>query len=303
MLKFLLLTSLVATQGSLPFLNVENNENNTCYSSLDSTTESAHSYNNESFIVYEDEANQILSSLSKDKYFPYQDIIVNKDVLWKGLGPDNSSRYDAIHSVISSQYNRSISMLDVGASNGYFSIRAVQDFQGQSVMTDMSDRLTDICRLNTDITNKLIYIKKQFSAEDLKKMGSSVHFDLIIGLNVLHHIPEWKQFIEEMFNIADTVIIETPPAGDPRSLYKTNISAIEEEMVARQGIVIAKTPRVLPGKHQNLKKMESGLNLENAVDLEVVASMYLFQGGRKNDNFQEINVNDLSQFELAYPKK
>lgn len=150
----------------------------------------------EKLTISQEKANQILANLSKDNYFPYQDIIVNDDVLWKGLGPDCQSRYEAIYKVLSKKYDRPITVLDIGANNGFFSISLARDMRALSVMVDTTDRLADICELNTDVAGKLFYMKQQMSVQDLKELGKDLHFDVVIVLHVLHHIPEWKIFIK-----------------------------------------------------------------------------------------------------------
>ena len=176
------------------------------------------------------------------------------------------------------------------------------DMKGQSVMIDTTDRLTHICELNTHLAHQLFYIKKQMSFNDLKKLGKKVHFDIVIALNVLHHIPEWKSFIAELFDIADTVIIETPPAHDPRLSYKKNIAAIEEELISRGGTIIATTPRVAPGKHHDLKKMVYGKQLEITTLADAKSSMFIFDAQSYNKEFHQIFAQDLKAFPLEYPK-
>lgn len=92
-------------------------------------------------VIDANKANKILSDLSKENYFPYQDIVVNDDILWKGFGPNCTSRYNAIFRALSEKYQRPITVLDIGANNGYFSLRLAKDFKGQSVMVDTTDRL------------------------------------------------------------------------------------------------------------------------------------------------------------------
>lgn len=109
-------------------------------------------------------------------------------------------------------------------------------------------------------------------------------------------------FNEELFNIADTVIIETPPSNDSRLPYKKNIIAIEEEMVARGGIVIAQTSRVVPGIYHNLEKMMYGTQLEILFEKDVQSSMYVFDVHSPNACFNNINVQNLELFLMRVQK-
>lgn len=249
------------------------------------------------------EADDILSNLSKEKYFPYQDIMVNGERLWKGLGTDCPSRYAAIHRAIVKKYNRPVTVLDIGANNGYFSLNLANRLGSQCVMVDLSDRLGTICELNTNVADKLIYLKKALSAGDLEAIGKSVHFDVVILLHVLHHVPEWKDFFDKASGIADTVVVETPPSNDPRLEKKTTIPAIEKELQSRNGIIIAQTPRVKPGCFDSLKKMEYGAMHNVPVDVAVKSSMYVFNNVQSNRSFNPIKPETLAKFGLAYPKQ
>ena len=247
-------------------------------------------------------ANIILSSLSKEKYFPYQDIIINGELLWKGVGPECFYRYEAIHNALIKKYNRTITVLDIGANNGYFSLKLAENLGAQCIMVDVTDRLKNICEFNTNLRDKLIYLKKTFSAHDLDKMSKKINFDVIIALNVLHHIPAWKDFLDKMFLMADTVIIETPPKNDPRVTDKPIILEIEKELKRRNGNIIAQTLRTEPGFFNSLKKMEYGQSYSVPFYDDVKSSMYLFDNAPAKVSPAFIKFSTLSKFGLVYPK-
>jgi hypothetical protein len=185
---------------------------------------------------------EILSQLSKERYFPYQDIIINNEVIFRGVGPDCNSRYEAISKIIA-KYNRPIKILDLGASNGYFSLRIAHDFDALCVMIDVSDRLCNICQLNYKIPN-LVYLKKELSLYDLTVLCQHEHFDVVLALNVVHHMEPWKEILDIIFQLGDTIIIETPPANDNRVQETPSIPLIEEYLLNKDGrSIIAKTPR------------------------------------------------------------
>lgn len=208
---------------------------------------------------------EILSQLSKERYFPYQDIIINNEIISKGVGPDCSLRYDAISKVLS-KYQGPIKVLDIGASNGYFSLRIAHDYNALCVMADVSDRLCKICELNDQIPN-IIYLKKALSLNDLSDLCQNEHFDVVLALNVVHHMEPWKEILDVIFKLGDTVIIETPPSNDDRVKDTPSIPLIEDYLLNKSGgKVIAQIPRaaannfdqivVLDGKTDFLKQKE-----------------------------------------------
>lgn len=175
----------------------------------------------------------LLNMLSYERYFPYQDILINNEAISKGVGPDCSSRYDAISAVLK-QYKRPIKVLDIGASNGYFSLRIAHDYQSLCVMADLSDRLCKICELNTELPN-IVYLRKELSLEDLQLLNQEEHFDVVLALNVVHHMEPWKEILDVIFELGDTVIVETPPANDNRVSFTPSIPFIEEYLLNRPG--------------------------------------------------------------------
>lgn len=174
----------------------------------------------------------LLEELSFGKDALYQDIIVNGETIFHG-DRECEERYQAIKQVLD-LYERPITTIDIGANNGYFSIRAAQEYGSTAVMVDMQDRLEKICEYNTDL-NTLICLNKQLTTHDLKELNRREHFDVLILFHVLHHIAEpdsWKVFLDEVFKLADNVIIQTPPGNDGFIADKPNIPAIERHLLS-----------------------------------------------------------------------
>lgn len=245
------------------------------------------------------QANRVLKDLSSDQYFPYQDITINGETIWKGTGPDCSSRYTAIAAALACKYNRSFSVLDIGANNGYFSLNLARDYNAKVVMADTTDRLTKICTYNTDSNKNLLYCKKQFSTDDLNTLPAGTHFDAVLLLNVLHHIPDWKPFIEKISSLSDTLIVENPPSNDPRCSYKTTIPAIQTHLEQLKAPVIARTPRSQPGFFQDLKTMEFQMTLEVPVLPNVQSVMHVVHMG-KRENMTPLFGNMFQQCNVQY---
>jgi SAM-dependent methyltransferase len=214
---------------------------------------------------------EMLNLLSQERYFPYQDVTINNEVLARGVGPDCSSRYDAIKAVLA-KYRRPIKVLDIGASNGYFSLRIAYDFDALCVMADVSDRLCNICKLNDQI-NGIVYLKRALSLEDLKALNALEHFDVVLALNVVHHMSPYKEILDLIFELGDTIIIETPPANDTRAEENPDVPLIEQYLLDKQnGIVIAQTPRAAANNFEEITSLIDTAN--HLVQKEYIPGAY-----------------------------
>lgn len=206
--------------------------------------------------ISSDERQTILQTLSKERYFPYQDIVINNEVLAKGVGPDCSSRYDAIKGILDT-YKKPIKVLDIGASNGYFSLKIVHDYDALCVMVDTSNRLLDICKFNDKI-NGIVYLKKELSLEDLQFLNKNEHFDVVLALNVVHHMQPYKEILDILFQLGDAIIIETPPANDDRVNDNPDIPNIEKYLINKKnGICIAQTARAASNNFEEITSLET----------------------------------------------
>ncbi|MFC1842031.1 class I SAM-dependent methyltransferase [Candidatus Dependentiae bacterium] len=180
--------------------------------------------------------------------YPYQDIIINNKIVKRGRGPSCDSRYAAISKVLS-QYKRPITVLDIGAAEGYMSLRIAKNFDATCVMIEHPSGesggfLKQLCQLNTDRDN-LVLLYKKITAEELKLLSSCERFDVVIALNVLHHFPKdkWKIAANSILSMADYAIIETPPVEDTGSIGKPTLPGIIKFLKSHRGKIIARTSR------------------------------------------------------------
>lgn len=190
----------------------------------------------------------ILEKLSKDYAWAYQDILVNGKKIHHGW--QCAERYAVIKPILD-QYERPIKILDIGADNGYFSIRASTEHDATCVMADTTLRLKRICEYNNEVPG-LIYLKKRLSSEDLKYLAEHEHFDVVLVLNVLHHISgndNYKDFLDAALALGDNVIIETPPLVDQIHLNSQQVADVFHELESRPNkTVIGSFPRLTEGE-------------------------------------------------------
>lgn len=243
----------------------------------------------------QDEKNSILKSLSQEKYFVYQDIVINGQTIWQGLGPNCLDRYIFIKKILD-QYKRPIKVLDLGASNGYFSFKIAQDYDALCVMVDTSNRLLDLCYLN-DTLQGIVYLKHSINLDDLLFLVEHEHFDVILAFNVLHHLHPCKEIMDTLFMLGDIVIIETPPANDPRIHKKTTIPFIEEYLIAKMnneldGQIIGESLRSTPQQFDHITCMSADLDLFKEIEYcqNVYSKIFCF-GAVNNMTYSNLFFN------------
>lgn len=149
----------------------------------------------------------------------YQDLWINGQIYETAIRKRCNERYDVIKQLIEKRYQRPITVLDIGAAEGYFSFRLANDFEGTFVMIEKSyaprslahPLIKKLCALNTTLDN-IILLYRHVTLKDLQEIAKHEHFDVILCLNVLHHVKENEQipFYHAVRSLGDTIIIEHP---------------------------------------------------------------------------------------------
>jgi len=158
----------------------------------------------------------------------YQDIIKNGQVI-KGVR-ECETRYQAIKPILE-RFNRSFSVLDIGANLGYFSFRIAEDFP-KSTITMIenlyADQLLNLCIENNK--DNIILLKKHLDSTVLKNLSSCEHFDVVLSLSVIHHINDTEETIKNIEDLGDLIIIETPHYLDSGSCGQKNLKQIYDHV-------------------------------------------------------------------------
>jgi hypothetical protein len=221
------------------------------------------------------EINNFLSIARKEVY---QDILVDGVTIKEGV-KDCEIRYPNIKKVLD-HYKRPFTVLDIGASEGYFSLRIATEYDCTCVMIegDNSLLLPQICGLNKKLSN-LVVLEKFITPQDLKELGECEHFDLVLAFNVIHQIKDpnnkekevWKETIDSLLTLGDHILIETPPPGCHTAANKELLPLIEAYLSQnKHGKVIGQVPRYgRPGlptsdqKYSNVYLFEMNKNVLN----------------------------------------
>lgn len=179
----------------------------------------------------------------------YQDAWIRGRV---GASGDRSceDRYAVIRSLVQ-PYTRPITVWDLGANLGYFGCRLAEEFACHAVMVESRPALVEVCQQNA--LPSTVAMTHRVSAEDLGELAASEHADLVLALNVLHHMPDWSEALDAILALGEDVIIETPGRGDVRSAHYARAQAILDAIEALDLELLATTPsHVTPGVRRPL---------------------------------------------------
>jgi len=153
----------------------------------------------------------------------YQDVLGPNGVEVKGVRDCCAARYEAILKQLS-YYRRRFTMLDFGAAQGYFSIRAARETDCVAVMCDSDHRLKRI--VSQSNTPRLIVLERRFSVEDVERLAEVERVDVVLALNVLHHFDEWERVLNDFLRMSDQVIVETPHWNDEGACGQERLAGI-----------------------------------------------------------------------------
>lgn len=129
------------------------------------------------------------------------------------------ARYELIKRVLE-EYRRPVTLLDIGASCGYFGFRAAHEHGAAAVLVETGEMLPALAADNAAAGNdRLIVLRRKLSIGDLEELAACEAFDVVLALNVLHWFgSSWRPACDHILELGDNVIIETPPANDTGAL-------------------------------------------------------------------------------------
>lgn len=142
-----------------------------------------------------------------------------------------STRYNQIKAFCS-KFERPISVFDLGANLGYFSIRLAEDFEGTFVMAESSHTLlsTTLSLLRKNAKPNTILLTEKFTLERLKLLAEVEHFDIVLGLSVVHHFSEpYQEVFDALTKLGSYLFFEHPDREE---------SCIYQERVHKESIQI-----------------------------------------------------------------
>ena len=139
----------------------------------------------------------------------YNDVRIKGQTISSGYR-ESEDRYEEIFKFCK-KFNRPISVLDLGAAEGYFTFRLSEDFPGVfiAVESDSQRNLLDSCQKNNN--RNILLLEKQMNLKSLKNLKEVQHFDIVLALNIVHHFDEpFQDVIDTLVSMSSFCFFEHP---------------------------------------------------------------------------------------------
>jgi len=139
----------------------------------------------------------------------YNDIRIKGKTISTGYR-NSEERYEEIFKFCK-QFNRPISVLDLGAAEGYFTFRLAEDFSGVFIAVESNPerKLLELCVKNNN--RKVLLLDKQMNLKNLKNLKEVQHFDIVLALNIIHHFDEpFQDVLDTLVSMSSFCFMEHP---------------------------------------------------------------------------------------------
>jgi GR25 family glycosyltransferase involved in LPS biosynthesis len=172
----------------------------------------------------------------------YQDLVISGETY--RIGTDLCEhRYELIKPVLD-LHARAFSVLDVGAAQGYFSLRIAQEYpQSVCVMAESDDTsyyahhgsmLQELCLMN-GLPPNVVHLDTRLDLADLNYLGNAEHFDVVLALLVVHlmddTLREQIAILHALMSLGEHVIIEV--AGEVGVLCTAYVQYLADALNAQ----------------------------------------------------------------------
>ena len=152
---------------------------------------------------------KVNSDNNSKKIDTYNDVRIKGQTISSGYR-ESEDRYKEIFKFCK-KFNRPISVLDLGAAEGYFTFRLSEDFSGVfiAVESDSQRNLLDSCKKNKN--RNILLLEKQMNLKNLKNLKEVQHFDIVLALNIVHHFDEpFQDVIDTLVSMSSFCFFEHP---------------------------------------------------------------------------------------------
>ena len=152
---------------------------------------------------------KVNSDNNSKKIDTYNDVRIKGQTISSGYR-ESEERYKEIFKFCK-KFNRPISVLDLGAAEGYFTFRLSEDFSGVfiAVESDSQRNLLDSCKKNKN--RNILLLEKQMNLKNLKNLKEVQHFDIVLALNIVHHFDEpFQDVIDTLVSMSSFCFFEHP---------------------------------------------------------------------------------------------
>lgn len=140
-----------------------------------------------------------------------------------------ADRYEVVKTFCQ-RFQRPFTVCDIGANMNYFGIRLTEDFDCKVVSFEFHqfEMREQLVKGNKDI----MFLKRKVSLADLKILHSVAHFDLVLAMSVLHHLPgNTAEWIAGFYKLGTNVILEFALDDSDRIKNKINYQIPESQIL------------------------------------------------------------------------
>ena len=230
----------------------------------------------------------------------YNDIRIKGETVFSGYR-NSEKRYDEIFQFCK-KFNRPISVLDLGAAEGYFTFRLSEDFSGVFVAVENNPqrKLLELCIKNNN--RNILLLDKQMNLKHLKHLKEVQHFDIVLSLNIIHHFDEpFQDVLETLVSMSSFCFMEHPNSLEDNSTKNSHRLKTEKLRLEKFKPKLLNKNQSGLGNSSNQKLERDMWLLENTKPKTIDrgwrgSSRYNEQFGPNNEiniksNFDEINVD------------
>lgn len=117
---------------------------------------------------------------------------------------DGNGRYEAIAGYLRERaagHEGPLRILDFGAQSGYFSQRLAEDFDANVVAIESNRKALAHLAGHRNIRTRIAH----YTPQQLRNLGQ---FDAVLALSVLHHQPNWREYLDALTEIGTLVFVE-----------------------------------------------------------------------------------------------
>lgn len=134
------------------------------------------------------------------KYYQYQRVELPSGIIIEGFSKSEKT-WERIKNLIDFE-NKTI--LDIGCCYGYFSFKIEE--QNAKEITSL-----ERCKEIINIAEKIRFLKKSkiiLKEGEIENILFKKHFDIILALNMLHHVKNISKALDNIFSMGDCIIFE-----------------------------------------------------------------------------------------------
>lgn len=210
----------------------------------------------------------------------YQDLWIRGRVIPWGRR-ECAHRYEVV-AQFCRQYRRPFTVLDIGAAQGYFSLRLAADFDCTVVAVERRRELGAVLLANGQ--HRVLWLRRSLSLRDIEQLAGVEHFDVVLALSVIHWLGAHPadsiralrllgdhtilELAQEQGACGQTVVRETAVPPDAQLL---GYGASHVRRGAERPIVVLSTPKTrLQARYLGDCRPPPPLTIESSFDAKTV---------------------------------